>query len=134
MPRTPGARGMNSTATLQLAPAAIAPRSEREQLLASVWEEMLGFGGLGVHDDFFELGGHSLVAMRIVNRLRETLQVSLRLETVFEAPTIAGLASAIERRDPRAPEVARVLLEVERLSPAELSARLGDAADEREGA
>jgi acyl carrier protein len=112
-----------------LASAPVAPRNELEEVIARLWQEMLGFDGLGVDDDFFELGGHSLLATRIVNRLRESFQVALKLETFFDSPTVARLAAAIEERDPRARDVAAVLLEVERLSPEELGARL--AADAR---
>jgi len=110
----------------ELAAPRVAPRNELEELIAGVWEEMLGFEALGVDDDFFELGGHSLLATRVVNRLREALPVTLRLETLLEAPTVAGLARVIEEREPRAREVARVVLEVERLEPDELRARLAD--------
>jgi NAD(P)-dependent dehydrogenase (short-subunit alcohol dehydrogenase family)/acyl carrier protein len=109
-----------------LVSAAVAPTNELEEVIARLWQEMLGFDGLGVHDDFFELGGHSLLATRIVNRLRESFQVALRLEALFESPTVAGLAATIEGREPRAREIAAVLLEVERLSPEELGARLLD--------
>ncbi|HXK09666.1 MAG TPA: amino acid adenylation domain-containing protein [Vicinamibacteria bacterium] len=106
----------------------VAPRSELEELIAGLWEEFLGVEGLGVHDDFFELGGHSLLATRVLNRLRETFPIALRLETLLDAPTVAGLASAIEEREPRAREIARVLLDVERMAPEELRGRLADGA------
>jgi len=52
--------------------------------------------------------------------------VPLRLETLLEAPTVAGLARAIVEREPRAREIARVVRDVERLGPDELRARLAD--------
>jgi NAD(P)-dependent dehydrogenase (short-subunit alcohol dehydrogenase family)/acyl carrier protein len=109
-----------------LARERVAPRNELEAVVLGLWQEMLGFEELGVHDDFFELGGHSLLATRIVNRLREWFPVALRLDTLFDAPTVAGLARAIEEREPRAVEIARVLREVEGLSPEELQARLDE--------
>jgi len=108
-----------------------APQGAVEAALAQIWSDLLGVERVGRRDNFFELGGHSLLATRIVNRLREAFQVALRLETLFESPTVARLAVAIEEREPRAREIAAVLLEVERLSPEELGARLEDAARPR---
>ncbi|HEX8272304.1 MAG TPA: beta-ketoacyl synthase N-terminal-like domain-containing protein [Longimicrobiaceae bacterium] len=73
-----------------------APGSELESRLAGIWGELLGMEGLGVHDNFFELGGHSLLALQIASRVREAFGVELPLRAIFEAPTVAGLAAAVE--------------------------------------
>jgi amino acid adenylation domain-containing protein len=75
----------------------VAPRSPVEVKLAEIWSSILGIEPVGVHDDFFELGGHSLMATQVISRLRTVFQVSLPLGTIFEAPTIAGLALALTR-------------------------------------
>lgn len=76
------------------------PATELEALLAELWSEVLGrpLATVGVKSDFFALGGHSLLAVRMLARLRDALEVELPLATVFDAPTIAGLALAIEER------------------------------------
>src|SRR5215210_8094375 len=74
----------------------VAPRNAFEEQLARIWVEVLGVTRVGVHDDFFELGGHSLRATQLVSRVREVFQVELPLLSLFEAPTIAGLAERIE--------------------------------------
>jgi amino acid adenylation domain-containing protein len=77
--------------------AYVAPRSDTEGLLATIWSELLGVDQVGVHDDFFsELGGHSLLGTRLITRLRETFQIELPIRRLFEGPTIAELALAIE--------------------------------------
>src|SRR4028119_421994 len=74
----------------------VAPRNALEEQLASIWVEVLGVTRVGVYDDFFELGGHSLRATQLVSRVREVFQVELPLLSLFEEPTIAGLAETIE--------------------------------------
>jgi acyl transferase domain-containing protein/acyl carrier protein len=75
-----------------------APRDSVEQQLAELWQELLGVEKVGVHDHFFELGGHSLLGLQLVPRLRETFAVDLPVGTIFDAPTVANLASALRSR------------------------------------
>ncbi|MEP0870626.1 amino acid adenylation domain-containing protein [Trichocoleus desertorum AS-A10] len=76
--------------------AAQAPQTEIEQKLAAIWMRLLGLPQVGVHDNFFELGGHSLLATQLMSRIRDVLQVEVPLRSLFEAPTIAGLAKQME--------------------------------------
>ena len=75
----------------------VSPRSSTEQTLTTMFIEALGVDHVGVNDDFFaDLGGHSLLATRIVSRIREAFRLDLPLRTIFEAPTVAGLARHVE--------------------------------------
>jgi amino acid adenylation domain-containing protein len=69
--------------------------NELEQTIAGIWQGVLGVPKIGLHDNFFRLGGDSLIAIQVVSRIRQALGVSLSLRTLFETPTIAGLASTI---------------------------------------
>ncbi|MCF4989215.1 amino acid adenylation domain-containing protein, partial [Pseudomonas gessardii] len=74
----------------------LAPRSELEQTLATIWAEVLKVGQVGVLDNFFELGGHSLLATQIASRVQKSLQQDVPLRAMFECSTVAELASYIE--------------------------------------
>jgi thioesterase domain-containing protein/aryl carrier-like protein len=76
-----------------------APQGELETTLAAIWAELLGVERVGRHDSFFALGGHSLLAMRLINRVRTALGVDLAIRTLFEVPTLAGLAHHFVKRD-----------------------------------
>ncbi len=76
----------------------VAPRTPAEELLAGIWSELLGRERVGIHDNFFELGGHSLLATRVLSRLRGIFGVELPVRALFESPTVAALASQVERR------------------------------------
>jgi amino acid adenylation domain-containing protein len=73
----------------------VPPRNPTEGCLAAIWTEVLGAARVGVQDNFFELGGHSLLATRVVSRIRQSLSIEMPLRSLFENPTIAGLATAI---------------------------------------
>lgn len=79
----------------------LAPRTATEVAVASVWQAVLGLPSVGVDDDFFAAGGHSLAAAQITARLRDAFDVDLPVTTVFEHPTVAELALAVDRASTR---------------------------------
>ena len=75
--------------------------------------EVLGRETVGVHDNFFELGGHSLLATQVISRVRDAFGQEVALRSLFEQPTVAGLAREIEAgrglgAELQAPPLARV--------------------------
>ena len=78
--------------------AALAPRTEVERTLRSIWSEVLGIDDerIGIKDNFFELGGHSLTAIRTVFKIHEQFNIEFDLTNFFSEPSIEGLAAEIE--------------------------------------
>jgi amino acid adenylation domain-containing protein len=92
----------------------VAPRSPIEETLTEVWAEILGVKEVGVYDNFFELGGHSLKATQVMSQVRETFHIELPMRTLFETPTIAELALAIENARQNGAESQEAIVPVSR--------------------
>jgi len=68
-----------------------------EERLGSIVAEVLGVPRIGSNDNFFLMGGHSLLATQVVLRARDAFGVDVTLFHLFEAQTVAKLATTIER-------------------------------------
>ncbi|HUF34974.1 MAG TPA: amino acid adenylation domain-containing protein, partial [Gemmatimonadales bacterium] len=79
----------------QLATPYARTRTPVEDVLAALWQELLGVETVGRHDNFFELGGDSILATRIVARVRTATGADLALGDLFAAPTVAGMAALV---------------------------------------
>lgn len=107
-----------------------------ERAIAAAFSRVLGIDEVGRDEDFFQLGGHSLQAVQVVAAIREQLGVPMGMQSLLEAPTVAGLAAAVAAAgsDPELPPplVARPRRPAERI-PLTLSQehmwRLETAAD-----
>ncbi|MFC5743023.1 non-ribosomal peptide synthetase [Dyella tabacisoli] len=72
-----------------------APRTPQEALLAGLFAEVLGLKKVGIDDSFFDLGGQSLLVMRLISRIRSTLNVELSIGDLFETPTVVGMTQQL---------------------------------------
>ena len=87
----------------ELSTALVMPQTEVEQLIATVWQEILQLDTVGIHDNFFELGGHSLLLTQAYNKLVRVGKANglfgseLAMVKLFEYPTIHALATYIHR-------------------------------------
>ncbi|MDR3080816.1 MAG: amino acid adenylation domain-containing protein, partial [Streptomyces sp.] len=85
-----------------------APRTPHEEILRTLYSEILNVEHITIDDNFFDLGGHSLLATRLVSRVRAALGVELSVRQFFETPTVAGLSGALDSADhARTPLTAR---------------------------
>jgi hypothetical protein len=90
LPETDGARP-------ELEEVYVAPRSELERGIASVWQEVLKVEKVGIHDNFFNLGGHSLLIVQVNSRVQEILRLDVSLIDMFKYPTVSALAEHLSR-------------------------------------
>ncbi|WP_338930732.1 amino acid adenylation domain-containing protein [Streptomyces netropsis] len=73
-----------------------APRGPREEQLCAIFADVLGLPRVGVDDNFFDLGGHSLLAVRLAGRIKDALGAEVGIGTIFQAPTVAALDTALD--------------------------------------
>ncbi|MET0386460.1 MAG: phosphopantetheine-binding protein, partial [Polyangiales bacterium] len=76
----------------------VAPTSELGRALARIWCDVLGVTRIGVHDNFFELGGQSVLALQVINRIEDELQMRVPLRCLFEADTLGDFERVIVER------------------------------------
>ncbi|MFB6893833.1 amino acid adenylation domain-containing protein [Kitasatospora sp. NPDC056327] len=93
----------------------VAPRTDAEELVTQLWQEVLGVPRVGALDDFFELGGDSLLVTRVVSRIRAGVGLDVPIRDAFELSTAAALAARVEEL---------LIAEIEALSEDEVADRL----------
>ncbi|PHV70428.1 amino acid adenylation protein [Sporanaerobium hydrogeniformans] len=75
----------------------VAPRTEFEQEIANLWEELLDIEGIGIKENFLELGGHSLMANRLIIRMNKSFGTTLTLLDILSSKlTIEDMARIVE--------------------------------------
>ncbi|MBC1218452.1 non-ribosomal peptide synthetase, partial [Nostoc sp. UCD120] len=84
------------TATRNLSTGFVLPRTPIEAQIAQIWNQVLGVERIGINDNFFELGGHSLLATQVLSEINSAFGLDLSIQTMFESPTVAGIAAYIE--------------------------------------
>jgi thioesterase domain-containing protein/acyl carrier protein len=94
------------------------PRTIMEESLASIWAEVLGVKKVGIHDNFFDLGGHSLLAVRVVNLIKKRIGRTVRIASIFQAPTVERMTSVLHDHESTTPYSSLVPLQTKGSKPA----------------
>jgi len=113
------------------APAGHRPLDPVEEAVSGVWRRVLGSAPHSPDEDFFDWGGDSLQAIRLLSALRRAFRIDLPMDALLDAATIAGIARALEAREPRPGHAARAASAFAKLQAMTESA---SAADPRAGA
>jgi acyl carrier protein len=79
-------------------PASRAPETAVHQVLCEIFSSVLGVPEVGIDDSFFDLGGQSLQAMRLLNQIRARTGVEILVNVLFDAPTVAELATFLDAK------------------------------------
>ncbi len=112
MPRTPNdkidrkALPVPGMAEVERTLPFVAPHTEVEKQLHTLWQALLNLPEISIHDSFFQLGGHSLLATQLVSRVQKQFNVKLQLRDVFEHSTIAQIAQLVELAQTAVPATA----------------------------
>ncbi|MCW2933712.1 MAG: non-ribosomal peptide synthetase [Actinomycetia bacterium] len=75
----------------------VPPETARQQVLCSLFAEVLKVPRVGLGDSFFDLSGESLTAMALIGSIESALGVELTVRDVFDAPTPAELDQRIDK-------------------------------------
>jgi len=105
----------------------VAPHTDLQYVICDIWREMLGIDYIGILDNYFDLGGHSLMAIRIVAKIRDILQVIIPVESLFDTPTVEKLADlilTIDGESGRVNRIAAIYRKLSSMSPDEVQASL----------
>lgn len=73
----------------------VGPTNKTEDVLVTIWQDVLGLEKIGITDNFFEMGGHSLMISQIINRIRKQLGKTITFKTFFANSTIMALGKQL---------------------------------------
>jgi acyl-CoA synthetase (AMP-forming)/AMP-acid ligase II/NADP-dependent 3-hydroxy acid dehydrogenase YdfG/acyl carrier protein len=115
--------------SVRAASKARAPMTATEASIAELWSSLLERTTIDVDDSFFVLGGHSILVTQLVSRLRHTFGADVPMAAIFEAPTVRGIAAAVERAlatETVSPGDDGLLAELDSLSDDEVAALIAE--------
>ncbi|HSF40227.1 MAG TPA: amino acid adenylation domain-containing protein, partial [Thermoanaerobaculia bacterium] len=74
----------------------VPPQGPEEELLAAIWEEVLGVELVGADDNFFALGGDSIRSIQ-VRAAAERRGLGFTVQQIFKNPTVRALIRELRR-------------------------------------
>jgi len=105
------------TSDLNEARSIVAPRTEFEALMVSIFQKVLGIQTIGVNEDFFDLGGHSLRAAQIVSEIQQATGRHVPLAVFFRGATPENMARVIQDGIDMAPEPIAMMIQAGEAAP-----------------
>jgi amino acid adenylation domain-containing protein/non-ribosomal peptide synthase protein (TIGR01720 family) len=78
--------------------AFVAPATPIEEILADIWQQVLGINRVGRFDNYFVLGGDSIRSIRVCS-LAQGLGLNLKLEQIFAHPVLSDLAALLAKTE-----------------------------------
>ena len=87
----------------ELETAYVAPSSKIEQIIGTIWQEVLPLEKIGIYDNFFDVGGHSLHITQVHSKLEDALNKEIPMITLFKYPTINTLAKNLSEQQDELP-------------------------------
>ncbi|WP_159882308.1 non-ribosomal peptide synthetase [Paenibacillus puerhi] len=78
-----------------------APRTKLERDLAEIWRDVLQVPQVGIDDNFFDLGGNSLSLINLLSQINNQLELSLKLNSLYNYPTIHQISQYIQQEEYR---------------------------------
>ncbi|EOS96351.1 amino acid adenylation domain-containing protein [Erwinia tracheiphila] len=87
----------------------IALKTNVEKTIGEIWCSVMKWQQVWATEDFFASGGNSLTAVALINRINKTFAIRLPLQTIFQTPTVSGLASAVEKYGQHSAACSRII-------------------------
>ena len=75
----------------------VKPENQTEQLIAEIWQKVLGKEKIGIYDNFFDLGGDSLLMIQVHNQLQTSLSQPIPIIALFHHTTVHELAKQLSQ-------------------------------------
>jgi acyl carrier protein len=75
-----------------------APKSRVEEIIADIWQRVLGVEQVGINENFFDIGGDSLKAVQVISQLRKALDTEITIISLFEKTTISAMAAMLKAK------------------------------------
>ncbi len=98
-----------------------APETKTQEMLVSIWKQVLKTENVSIHDDFFMMGGHSLLATVVISRIQNVFKVNIPIASMFDFPTISEFGGHLEHLLNTEPASYNAIRPVDRSGPLELS-------------
>jgi amino acid adenylation domain-containing protein len=76
----------------------VAPVTQTEQMMQSIWQQLLDCQQLSITVNFFAAGGHSLMIMALLSKVNQQFNVTLTINDIFAAQTVQQLSQQVDNQ------------------------------------